>query len=177
MSMTINFHRNEQGEIKSFHIHCAGVEISFDVPEGCSFNDLSLCQWTEGKCTRLSITDHEAVEIKYRPSLQEQLKKFIDFQRDQEARSMGLTQRARHDLERGAKYPYDGGDWYEDENSVPPPAHDWAHAAARGILSDLCDRRFIKWELEKIEHDVRKDIIYAAAEIIRLALSNHAGVR
>jgi len=75
-------------------------------------------------------------------------------------------------LEHGAQYPYDGGeDFWQDPTSTPPPATDWAHAAARGVLADLLDRRGIKWELnhEEIDHETRAEIVQSIAEIIRLA--------
>lgn len=66
-------------------------------------------------------------------------------------------------------YPYE-----IDENATPDAdlrPSDWAHRAARGVLSDLCDRRGIKWELQKVDMDTRKDIVAALSEIIRLAHS------
>lgn len=79
---------------------------------------------------------------------------------------------SRHRLEHGAKFPYDGGaDFWEDRVPTPPPATDWAHAAARGVLADLLDRRGIKWALEDdaIEYDTRVEIVQSLAAIIRLA--------
>jgi hypothetical protein len=77
---------------------------------------------------------------------------------------------AKRRLELGANFPYDAGaDFWEDRNPKPPPATDWAHAAARGVLADLLDRRGIKWELEKVDHDVRTELTQSLAEIIRLA--------
>ena len=78
---------------------------------------------------------------------------------------------SKHRLEHGAQYPYDGT---FEENSPPTPATDWAHAAARGVLADLSDRRGIKWELDKVEHDVRVELVNSVAAIIRLA---HAEAR
>lgn len=69
---------------------------------------------------------------------------------------------AQRQLAHGNKYPYDGGD-------VAAPAIDWAHAAARGLLADLLDRRGVKWELEKVAPDVRADIVTALAAIVRAA--------
>lgn len=73
---------------------------------------------------------------------------------------------AKFRLEHGAKYPYDLD---EGEDAQPEPATDWAHAAARGVLADLLDRRGIKWELEKVDQDVRVELTQSLAEIIRLA--------
>jgi hypothetical protein len=75
-------------------------------------------------------------------------------------------------LEYGAKHPYDGGaDYWEDLAPTPPPATDWAHAAARGVLADLLDRRGIKWALddEQIDHETRAEIVQSIAAIIRMA--------
>jgi len=82
---------------------------------------------------------------------------------------MGMS---KHRLEHGAKYPYDGGaDFWEDRTPTPPPATDWAHAAARGVLADLLDRRGIKWALddEQIDRETRAEIVQSLAAIIRLA--------
>lgn len=79
---------------------------------------------------------------------------------------------SKHRLEHGAKYPYDGGaDFWEDRTPTPPPATDWAHAAARGVLADLLDRRGIKWALddEQIDFETRAEIVQSLAAIIRLA--------
>ena len=79
---------------------------------------------------------------------------------------------AKHRLDHGAQFPYDAGaDFWEDRNPTPPPATDWAHAAARGVLADLLDRRGIKWALEDedIDQDTRSEIVQSLSEIIRLA--------
>jgi hypothetical protein len=75
-------------------------------------------------------------------------------------------------IEFGAHFPYDGGaDFWEDRNPVPPPAVDWAHSAARGVLADLLDRRGIKWAIddEAIDHETRAEIVQSLAAIIRAA--------
>lgn len=74
---------------------------------------------------------------------------------------------AQHCLDHGALYPYDN----PDDCMTPAPSIDWAHAAARGILSDLTDRRGIKWTLQEIEQDVRAELVSSLADIIRLAAS------
>jgi hypothetical protein len=64
------------------------------------------------------------------------------------------------DIGRGSAYPYDPSG----------PTRDWAHAAARGILADLCDRAGIKDEFAKIEDNYqRAEIVEAIASIIRAA--------
>lgn len=66
-------------------------------------------------------------------------------------------------------YPYEI-DLDENPEADLKPS-DWAHRAARGVLADLCDRRGIKWELQKVDMDTRKDMVSAMSEIIRLAHS------
>jgi hypothetical protein len=75
---------------------------------------------------------------------------------------------AKHALEHGQQYPYDAPDSWSSDNP-PPPAKDWAHAAARGILSDLNDRRSIKNGFLGIDEDVRVEIVESLAGIIRAA--------
>ncbi len=77
---------------------------------------------------------------------------------------------ARQRLKRGAEYPYDAlHDWWHREDRAPPPAKDWAHAAARGIVADMSDRGGIKHEFAEIDEEVRVDIIVSIAAIIRAA--------
>ncbi len=70
---------------------------------------------------------------------------------------------AKQKLEMGEQSPY------EDSSDTPSPATDWAHAAARGVLADLVDRRGVGNELEQIDDEVRNEIVQELAEIIRLA--------
>lgn len=70
-------------------------------------------------------------------------------------------------LEQGNEYPYDRPDDYEDGATFP--ATDWAHAAARGIIADLSDRRGIKHSFGDVDEDVRKELVQSIAEIIREA--------
>lgn len=78
---------------------------------------------------------------------------------------------ARRTLQRGLDFPYDAPDqWWEGMlGASPPPPVDWAHAAARGVVADLTDRRGIKREFGDLDEDVRKDIVESLAEIIREA--------
>lgn len=62
-------------------------------------------------------------------------------------------------LTHGSEYPYANG-------FVPS---DWAERAALAIASDLCDRRGIKWEMGKVDEDVRVELIRQHAAIIRAA--------
>ena len=81
----------------------------------------------------------------------------------------------RRDLEAGERHPYDASDeWNHSIDRPPLPAKDWAHAAARGIVVDLCDRGKIKHGFENIDEDVRIDIIEKMTAIILLAHSNGA---
>jgi hypothetical protein len=73
-------------------------------------------------------------------------------------------------LEHGNKFPYDAPDgWWDGPDASPPPATDWAHAAARGILGDLTDRHTIKWSFDNIDEETRAEIVQSLAAIIRLA--------
>ena len=77
---------------------------------------------------------------------------------------------AERALKLGERFPYDAGaDFWEDRSSSPPTAKDKAHAAARGALANLLDRRGIKHVLEDVDHDVRQEITESLAAIIRLA--------
>ncbi len=77
---------------------------------------------------------------------------------------------ARTRLEQGARYPYDATDnWWKDAGVSAPPAADWAHYAARGIMADLTDRRGIKYSFDNIDEDVRIEMVETLAEIIRSA--------
>jgi hypothetical protein len=86
-------------------------------------------------------------------------------------------QAAKQALAHGERYPYDAPDswWHSSSDAGRPPATDWAHAAARGILADLNDRRGIKIGFNGIDEGVRVDIVTALADIIRLAASSQTG--
>lgn len=81
-----------------------------------------------------------------------------------------MSTNAEFCLKHGAELPYDASDkWWASDGMPAPKADDWAHAAARGVLADLEDRRGIKWELEKVDEETRVEIIQSIAAIIRLA--------
>jgi hypothetical protein len=83
---------------------------------------------------------------------------------------MGTEEIAAITLRYGAKYPYDAPDeWWNGDGSSPPPATDWAHSAARGILADLNDRRGIKHGFANLDEGIRAEIVASLAEIIRQA--------
>ena len=85
-----------------------------------------------------------------------------------------MNNRAQNCLEHGGQFPYDAPRawWEADETPPPPPPKDWAHAAARGILADLTDRRGVKQELDAVDYDVRAELTASLAEIIREAEKN-----
>lgn len=76
---------------------------------------------------------------------------------------------ATQNLEAGSKFPYD----QPDDVDAPVPATDWAHAAARGVLSNLRGRGGIGNELEQLDEELRQEIISEAAEVIRQAHAFH----
>lgn len=81
-----------------------------------------------------------------------------------------LKEHARINLDFGAKFPYDAPDKWDDTilslvDLLPPK--DWAHRAARGIISDLMDRRDIKFGFHGVDEETRREIVETMAEIIR----------
>lgn len=69
-----------------------------------------------------------------------------------------------------AQSPYDAPDAWRGSVAPAPPAKDWAHAAARGVLAELCGRAGIDTALESIDEETRIEIVSTAAAIIRAAL-------
>jgi hypothetical protein len=81
-----------------------------------------------------------------------------------------VTTPAQRALAHGADFPYDGGGEFWTKIDVPPPpAVDWAHRAARGVLADLSDRQGIKHELYNVDYSVREELTAAIAAVIREA--------
>ncbi|MEZ0212500.1 MAG: hypothetical protein ACAH27_06050 [Xanthobacteraceae bacterium] len=81
-----------------------------------------------------------------------------------------MSDMASHWLKKGENYPYDNPDERDVDESTPPlPPVDWAHAAARGVVANLKDRRAIKWGFENVDEETRAEIITSLAAIIRLA--------
>jgi len=70
-----------------------------------------------------------------------------------------MSDTAKIELLRGSEFPHDGN--HADS--------DWATIAARGVLHNLNDRRGIKWELAKVDDDIRAEIVETMADIIRAA--------
>lgn len=77
-----------------------------------------------------------------------------------------------HHLHHGNKYPYDADEDDDGEYCPVQNEDDWSFRAARGVLSDLNDRRNIKHGFDDIDHSIRVEIVAALAGIIRLA-NNH----
>ena len=83
---------------------------------------------------------------------------------------------AQRTLGHGAKFPYDAPDaWWDSTGDNPPAAEDWAHAAARGVISDLTGRSGIKHGFANIDEDIRVEIVASLAEIIRVAAKAQGG--
>lgn len=72
-------------------------------------------------------------------------------------------------LRHGNRFPYDAPDSWWESDDEPPGFEDWAHAAARGVLADLQDRRGVKGGFQRIDEDTRKQIVLDLAGIIRQA--------
>lgn len=79
-------------------------------------------------------------------------------------------------IDHGARFPYDAPDDYTGApDDTPPPPTDWAHAAARGCIADLRDRRGIKWGFDDIDEEIRSEIVSTLAAIIRYAAAHCDG--
>lgn len=84
--------------------------------------------------------------------------------------------RARQMLQSGSDWPYDSTDEWQEHFSgsrLPPPAVDWAHVAARGVIAELQDRRGIKHGFNRVDEEVRINIVSALAEIVRQAAKDN----
>lgn len=77
-------------------------------------------------------------------------------------------ERAIDSYDHGQAFPYDS----PDSGNTPRMAKDWAHQAARGILSDLTDRRGVKNGFSRIDYETRLEIVDAVAEIIRVSIDH-----
>ena len=71
----------------------------------------------------------------------------------------------------GVESPFDASDHFHSEfpNIPAPEAIDWAHAAARGIATNLRERTGIQEGFQGLSEEVRLDLIAEIAQIIRLA--------
>ena len=83
------------------------------------------------------------------------------------------------DLLHGNTYPFDAPDsWWESPEETAPEPKNWAHYAARGIISNLQGRGGIKHQLERsgITEETRKEIIAEIAAIIQYAANSEINV-
>lgn len=80
-----------------------------------------------------------------------------------------MSDTAKKLIEAAAEHPFDATDAWWQSADVPPPARDWAHAAARGILLDLKGRSGVGNELDQLDEDTRVELVESVAEIIRAA--------
>lgn len=77
---------------------------------------------------------------------------------------------AERALQHSSRFPYDAKDaWWRSAPLAPPPAKDWAHRAARGVLTALQDQREIKHALAEKGEATRVELVESLAEIIRQA--------
>ena len=73
-------------------------------------------------------------------------------------------------IDRGESYPYDAPDAWWCGDGDPPPATDWAHAAARGVVSDLRNRReMMAGAVTFVDENVRTEIVADMRAIIQTA--------
>ncbi|MBJ2181750.1 hypothetical protein JC795_26575 [Pseudomonas veronii] len=83
-----------------------------------------------------------------------------------------LAKYAASMLASGDRNPFDAPDGWGDSETPPPPPHDWAERAARGIISELDDRGAAMNEAfhpEKIDLETRQEIVAVMAAIMREA--------
>lgn len=88
-------------------------------------------------------------------------------------------------LRRGDESPFDASqewhrqNWHAEPKIDPPPAVDWAHRAARGIVYELSDDHGALLEeafhLERISEEGRQAIIETMTVIIRRAANENIG--
>lgn len=80
----------------------------------------------------------------------------------------------KQQIRHGNEFPFDETDaWWDTDGKKPTKPKDWAHAAARGVITSLQDRRGIKHELDQsnIDEETRKEIVEEIASIIRAGSS------
>lgn len=70
---------------------------------------------------------------------------------------------------------YDEPDYTEENLRRIPSSDDWALYAARGVIANLRDRRGIKHGFERIDEEIRSEIVQSLAMIIRAAYEVKAG--
>lgn len=72
-----------------------------------------------------------------------------------------------------ARIYYDGGQQhpYDRDDEDNAPHGDWAVKAVRGVINNLRDRRDIKRGFERVDTEVRQEIVETLAAIVRIAAS------
>lgn len=81
-----------------------------------------------------------------------------------------MTDRFLQRVEHGAAFPFDATrKWWHAAGMAPPPARDWEHKAARGVIADMKDRRGIKQELQPLDYKSSERTAFIAdlANLIR----------
>lgn len=77
---------------------------------------------------------------------------------------------AKTTLEHSDEFPYDAGaKFWNGSGSNPPKAKDWAHRAARAVITELKGRGGFDDLFENFEHSLRKEIVKSITNIITLA--------
>lgn len=77
---------------------------------------------------------------------------------------------AKQELKHADDFPFDASDaWMNRESKVGPETPHWSYRAARGVISNLSDRRGIGQGIGDFDEDVRKEIVATLADIIRVA--------
>jgi hypothetical protein len=85
-----------------------------------------------------------------------------------------MSEYAAKRLRMGSEYPYDASDEFWEDGIIKAPEEvDWAHFAARGVIADLMDRRAIKRGFERVDEEIRREIVESLADIIRTARDLH----
>jgi hypothetical protein len=86
------------------------------------------------------------------------------------------AQKMNRQIIAGYLSPYDASDacWQsnDDAEGFPEPK-DWAVVAARVVISDLRDRRGIKGGFERIDEELRVEIVNTLADLIREVHRRH----
>jgi hypothetical protein len=75
-----------------------------------------------------------------------------------------LRQLAIRSLDSGHRCAYE----QDDDGNAPAPM-DWAHFAARGVLSNLGGRRGMDCAINDLDQEIRQEIVDTVAAIIRMA--------
>ena len=86
---------------------------------------------------------------------------------------MSTLDQATYALQKGAEFPYDAaypGGFLYGVDPTPPPASDWAHAAARGVAFYVETKKGIRISSGiAVNKSARTELVNVIATIIRLA--------